>query len=182
MLNINNTNKKYNEMLYDSRPVKVSELVSDKNNKVHKELYIDALTKFAKSRNFTLDELFDNYKVIEIKNNEYWEPSSIVILSKKIDYKSGFFTKEKIDLAPYWNNILSFYNKTHTKIKISKDDNINDYVLTDINYVNGNATLKSKISDKEIIIDFDHIDNNIKVDDNMKLTNTFSYMYQNLSK
>lgn len=179
MININNTNKKYNDILYDSRPVQVSELVSDKNNAVHAELFNDALLKFVSSRNWPLSYLYENYKVIELKNDEYWKPSSIIILSRMYNNETHSFTKEKIDLTSYWNSELSFKNKTHTTLKIAKDDNINDYELIDINYVTGTATLKSKLTGNTIDVDFDHIDDDIKVSDDFSLTNTFSYMYQN---
>ena len=46
-MNLNsNIIKSYDDMLYESRPISFNEFINDKLNKVHNELYLDALSKY----------------------------------------------------------------------------------------------------------------------------------------
>lgn len=48
-MNLNsNIIKSYDDMLYESRPISFNEFINDKLNKVHKELYLNALSKYYK--------------------------------------------------------------------------------------------------------------------------------------
>ena len=74
--------KKYNEMIYSSRPVKFTEYITNQYDKIHDELYTDALNKFLDdvSNNIDKFEQFKNYsdktdiientKIFEIKMKE----------------------------------------------------------------------------------------------------------------
>ena len=92
--------KKYNEMIYSSRPVKFTEYITNQYDKIHDELYTDALNKFLDdvSNNIDKFEQFKNYsdktdiientKIFEIKMKEYWMPSSILVMCKKYPYRT----------------------------------------------------------------------------------------------
>lgn len=174
MINISNKIKNYNDMIYDTRPVQVSEYLSDKYNIIHKQLFNDAVTSYLNLNNIDKNEFYQNNKIFELKNNEYWQPSKLVILSKQ--YENGF-AKHIIDLTPFWNTELSFKDKTYKTIKFSKD-NINDFEIIYIDYIKGKATIKSKLTDKEYKIDFDDIDSNMNVSSDIFISNdTWSQLY-----
>ena len=108
MISISNKIKNYNDLIYDTRPVQVSEYLSDKYNIVHKQLFNNAVETYLKTNNIDNGVFYQNNKVIELKNDEYWKPSKLIILSR--EYENGF-TKTVVDLTLYWNTELSFQNK-----------------------------------------------------------------------
>lgn len=175
MISISNKIKNYNDMIYDTRPVQVSEYVSDKYNIVHKQLFNDAVQKYLTASSIDSISFYQNNKVFELKNDEYWKPSKLVILSR--EYENGF-KKTIVDLTEYWNTELSFQNKTYKTIKFD-NENINDFEITYIDYVKGKVTIKSKTTDKEYKIDFDDIDSNMGISDELVMTDTWSQLYNN---
>lgn len=173
MISISNKIKNYNDLIYDTRPVQVSEYLSDKYNIVHKQLFNNAVETYLKTNNIDNGVFYQNNKVIELKNDEYWKPSKLIILSR--EYENGF-TKTVVDLTLYWNTELSFQNKTYKNIKFD-NENINDFEITYIDYVKGKATIKSKTTDKEYKIDFDDIDSNMGISDELVMTDSWSQLY-----
>ena len=173
MISISNKIKNYNDLIYDTRPVQVSEYLSDKYNIVHKQLFNNAVETYLKTNNIDNGVFYQNNKVIELKNDEYWKPSKLIILSR--EYENGF-TKTVVDLTLYWNTELSFQNKTYKNIKFD-NENINDFEITYIDYVKGKATIKSKTTDKEYKIDFDDIDSNMRISDELFMTDSWSQLY-----
>ena len=66
MSNVSN----YNRMLYNSGPISFSDAVAEKPDKIHQQLYRDALQKyFVEHPEYSLYR--SAYHFIEIKNNEY---------------------------------------------------------------------------------------------------------------
>lgn len=173
MISISNKIKNYNDLIYDTRPVQVSEYLSDKYNIVHKQLFNNAVETYLKTNNIDNGVFYQNNKVIELKNDEYWKPSKLIILSR--EYENGF-TKTVVDLTEYWNTELSFQNKTYKNIKFD-NENINDFEITYIDYVKGKATIKSKTTDKEYKIDFDDIDSNMGISDELVMNDSWSQLY-----
>lgn len=173
MISISNKIKNYNDLIYDTRPVQVSEYLSDKYNIVHKQLFNNAVETYLKTNNIDNGVFYQNNKVIELKNDEYWKPSKLIILSR--EYENGF-TKTVVDLTLYWNTELSFQNKTYKNIKFD-NENINDFEITYIDYVKGKATIKSKTTDKEYKIDFDDIDSNMGISDELVMNDSWSQLY-----
>jgi len=192
----------YNEIIYDSRPVKYTEFISDKYNLIHQELYLDALNKaisdYIKFNNQyeNINEFKQNVNIVEVKNNEYWQPSYTIWRTKiypyKILTKGQFADEHKIPNSKYiesdnpgamsleywWNMYQKFEDKNINNIKIS-NDNLNDYVLINLNYVTGIATLRSKLTYKEIEVPFEYLDENIDIDDSMLLDHTFGALWKN---
>ena len=87
VLNYNNFNNVSNKMKFD-------DYVYDKYNIIHQKLYDDALNKLIDERNYNRDD----YRFIEIKQNEYYQPSLVYVQSI---YPP--FTTEKISLEKYWD-------------------------------------------------------------------------------
>ena len=76
--------KNYDKLWYNDTPVKYSDYVSNKYNDIHKQLYNDAVNKLLNDIYIdygceNLDAFLGKIKIIEIKNNEYWKPSSVII-------------------------------------------------------------------------------------------------------
>ena len=67
---------RYDDMIYDSRPASFSEFMSDKYNKVHDELYNDALNKYFNNIGelyVTNDFLYEMFKTMEDHSDTYKE-------------------------------------------------------------------------------------------------------------
>jgi len=120
-------------------------------------------------------KLYKKYhKIIEIKNSEYWMPSSIFIIDKITP-----FNKKVVDLSSYWNMIQSNDNSELSDLKIT-DENIDDSEITEINYVSGKAKLYSRATDIEYEVPFKYLNENTNVSDEMILSNSFLTKYNAL--
>lgn len=117
-------------------------------------------------REYVLSLYKNNHKVIEIKNDEYWMPSSIIIISNVSPY-----TKKVESLEKYWNNIQSKDDLNVSDIKLT-DYDINDAEIIDINYVSGKAQLRSKLNDMKFEVPFEYINKNLDVNEKMILNLT----------
>ena len=158
-------------MVYENKPTSVSELLSDRNNKVHEELFNDAISKYINKIGEDILTFYEKNKVIELKGDEYWKPSSIMILSKIYDKKLHKFNKQIVDLTPYWNTEL--INKNHNIVK----DTTSEIIYID--YVKGKVTIKSKRTGNTKKINFNEIDPNMEISDDMTLKGTWKYMINN---
>lgn len=121
-----------------------------------------------------LNEYKKHHKIIEIKNSEYWMPSSIIIISNVRPYK-----KETIKLDKYWNMIQSANDVNVYDVK-NCIDNVYDAELYELNYISGVAKVRSRNADIEYEVPFKYLDGNINVSDEMTLNKTFKSMYNKL--
>lgn len=181
MKNLNEKLHNYDNLIYSSRPVKFSEYINHKYDKIHNQLYLDALNKFLsdesilKYKQFStfknLEDIKMNTKIVEIKNDEYWQPSHILVMSKKYPYY-----QHKYDLKKYWN---TFQDKSFQKIVDIKmlPDDIVDAEIIGLNYVTGKATLESRLNGITFEVDFDYINEDTLVSDEYSLKNTFTNKY-----
>lgn len=108
-----------------------------------------------------------NHRILEIKNNEYWQPSSIMVISNVSPYKKNIY-----DLSKYWNMNQEYSNANVEELKII-NENIKDAKLVSINYVNGTAKFESKINDLVFTVPFKYLNDETIVSDEMKLNNLF---------
>jgi len=120
-----------------------------------------------------IDIFFSTHKIIEVKNSEYWMPSSIIIYNRIYPY-----TKKIIDLTPYWNTYQDHSDLTLSTIKMT-DENILDSQIQSFDYVRGKAQMYSKMNDMNYEIDFDYLGKDVDLSEEM-LTDTFTYKYNNL--
>ena len=174
-MDIHNIIKKYDDMVYDSRLTKFSELTSDKYNNVHRELYDDALCKYLSENNIDKETFFLENKIIEQKADEYWMPSKVIVMSRT--YNNGY-SKYVIDLAPYWNDTQAYKEYDHTEIKTS-NSKYNDNEIIYINYVSGEVTLKSRSTGEIQYVDFKYVDGDTPVSEDYTLDDTFTYIAKN---
>ena len=118
-----------------------------------------------------------SHKFIEIKNDEYWKPSSVIIIGAIYPYN-----KKKISLNKYWNN---YQNKERFKLdllKITNEENIKDSQIEEIDYINGKVKVYSKSTDITYDVDFDYIDEDTNINNDILLENTFTYKYNKIKK
>lgn len=195
--------KSYNSLMYDSRPVKLGEYISNKYDNIHRELYTTALDKAIakyiecskesvngiRHKFSSIEEFKMNVNIIEYKATEYWMPSSVVWKTKTFPYriisleeagKTGFFNFNiqhtgKMSLAPWWNMYQKFANKLVNNIQIGGEQ-VHDFTITYLNYVEGYAKLSSKITGKEIEVPFEYLNEDSVIDDSMLLDKTFTYL------
>lgn len=186
-MNDSNIIKQYNDLVYDSRPVSLTEFMSNKYNIVHQQLFDDAITSYLKDNHNVLyndisEEIAEDIaikmfkqqnKIIEIKGSEYWMPSSILIITKKFPYK-----KKRVDLTKYWNLYQEHSDKNYNDIKVSPE-NMKDSEVFYIDYVNGIAHMRSRLNNVEFEVPFEYLNNETKVADDYTLSNTFTSMLQN---
>lgn len=135
---------------------KIINFINDQNEKIF---------DFVKSR--CLYYFNKNHRILEIKNNEYWQPSSIMTISNVSPYKKNIY-----DLSKYWNMNQEYSDANIEELKII-NENIKDAKLVSINYVNGTAKFVSKINDLDFTVPFKYLNDEIIVSDEMKLNNLF---------
>lgn len=175
--------KKYNNLIYASRPVKFSEYINSQYDKIHDELYLDALNKFlddvdnnkdkyGQFKNYTdKNDIIENTKIIEIKMKEYWIPSSIIVICKKYPYK-----RKKYSLEPYWN---TYQDKSKIQVSNIKmlDEEINDAEILYLDYINGKAKVESRMNDIQFNVDFEYITEDTMISEEYSLENNFTNKY-----
>lgn len=135
---------------------KIINFINDQNEKIF---------DFVKSR--CLYYFNKNHRILEIKNNEYWQPSSIMTISNVSPYKKNIY-----DLSKYWNMNQEYSDANIEELKII-NENIKDAKLVSINYVNGTAKFVSKINDLYFTVPFKYLNDETIVSDEMKLNNLF---------
>lgn len=179
----NESLKKYDDMLYDNRPVKFTEFITNKYNDIHKELYEDALDKLiehlisTKAEHYenyeSIDDVKDNCKIIECKATEYWMPSEVTITHKTWPYK-----RDKHSLEEYWNYYQKKEDKSIETIKLTEKENIENSEIMFIDYVKGIARMRTKLTNIEFDVPFEYLDSSTDVSDEYSLSNTFTALDQ----
>lgn len=123
----------YNDVIYNSRPVKLDDYLSDKYNIVHNELYNDALGKFLKNyiskyinweflyHMFTLINSEDNYN--DIFENEFNKDNSYIV--KTLD-------SLEISKTEFVNKFVPIIEGLVYDLKLILQENINVSHLSDI--------------------------------------------------
>ena len=141
----------------------VEDYINTKTNYIH-NLYKEAIIKLYKKY----------HKFIEIKNQEYWMPSSVYVIDKITP-----FNKQVINLSKYWNNIQDNTNTELDDLKIT-NENIADSELISFNYIKGIATLHSRSNDLTYEVPFKYLNENTNIGDELLLSNTFTSKYNEL--
>lgn len=166
----------FNDLLYDSGPISFSEYIFDKQNIIHKQLFNDALTKLGKTLNLDTEDIVKYYRVIEDPAAEYWKPSSVTLIAKDRRQKHR---RKKYDLTPYWNTFKEDID-CKTSYLAMYSDSINDVEVIYVNYVTGEATLRSKLTGGTFKVPFNYLDSSTQLSDDILLNETFTYKYNNL--
>lgn len=180
MDNYNNIVNDYNNILSNlDNKIMFNDVITDKYDVVHKQLYKTALNKLlkelAEENDVDVDEFIKEYykthKIVEIKNSNYFEPSEIISYNKTFPYKM-----HKYSLAKYWDN-YEYELSTKDINDLDLDEDTKKYAeLVYIDYVNSRCKFKSKLNGEEFWVPANYITTNIKYSENFKIDNIFSSM------
>lgn len=197
------SNQTYDKLSYSKGKITYHDYVTNKLDNVHNMLFDDALQKYMLDKLWIdskeefyehgYNELKQEYRIIDIKREIYFEPSVAKLIPKhNIDNK-----KLNIDLTQYWNNDyvvknifldyrvkpiannLAEYGDTYRQdIKdITKDINnarIYDAEIIEWDYVRGRAKLRSRVWNIEFYVDYKYINSDVKEAESLSIDNTFA--------
>jgi hypothetical protein len=187
--NITNNMVGYKDQFYRNNPVGFYDYINDKYTIIHKRLYKNALHKLlvdlAKDDNVNdaddinkwIDDFYKTHKIIEILPEEYYSPSDIIIYNKKFPYNST-----KYNLSKYWENYQYLKQDKDINDLLLDEDTLKYAEIIYIDYINSKCKFKSKLTGEEFWVDFNYINNNTKLSQNMKLDNTFTHLLNELYK
>ena len=198
------SNKTYDKLSYSKGKITYHDYVTNKLDNVHNMLFDDALQKYMLDKLWIdskeefyehgYNELKQEYRIIDIKREIYFEPSVAKLIPKhNIDNK-----KLNIDLEQYWNNdyivknIFLDYrvkpianNFAEYRFRLAKD--IPQQDTTDIknacicdaeiiewDYVRGRAKLRSRVWDTEFYVDYKYTNSEVKEAESLSIDNTFA--------
>jgi len=154
----------------------VFDIQENKYDLIYKELFNIALEKYAKALGFnSIDELKSKYVVIENRKDDSLNAPSVILKSKTTPIKFIRSIKDKgieRKFEYYWPS-YKFENNTLNIINIYDGYNFGVDELVDIDYVRGIGRIHNKYTDITYDIPIYSIPDNIKISDNLKLTNTF---------
>lgn len=184
--------KRYDRLIYKSSLNDVTQYVNEKLDKVHNELFMSALEKafnimkmtyrdeicedfgLSNANDITLEEFLKEYKMKEIRDDEYFKPSKVIFKRKRFPYD-----KYEIDLSQTWDGFQYTTIQKSSKDKLTDLDNINGLKVVYIDYVNGRSKLIDKMTGNEYWIDNSYLDGDVELDDTFTLDNTFYKKLQN---
>ena len=162
----------YNDFNQMSHKMTFQDYTNDKYNEVHTELFNRALDRYIVENNIDKNE----YKFIEFKSKNYYEPSVVCI--KRLTYP---YDTKKVSLEKYWDK----YQFNNDNKEINNDfleDKVNPEMLeiVNINYVTNKVTLLDKNTEKRYIKDISFINDKMSFNkDELSLENTFGYKINN---
>ena len=198
------SNKTYDKLSYSKGKITYHDYVTNKLDNVHNMLFDDALQKYMLENLWrdSIEEFYEHgynelkqeYRIIDIKREIYFEPSVAKLIPKhNIDNK-----KLNIDLEQYWNNdyivknIFLDYrvkpianNFAEYRFKLAKDipqqDTtdiknacIRDAEIVEWDYVRGRAKLRSRVWDTEFYVDYKYTNSEVKESDSLSIDNLFA--------
>ena len=198
------SNKTYDKLSYSKGKITYHDYVTNKLDNVHNMLFDDALKKYMLENLWrdSIEEFYEHgynelkqeYRIIDIKREIYFEPSVAKLIPKhNIDNK-----KLNIDLEQYWNNdyivknIFLDYrvkpianNFAEYRFKLAKDipqqDTtdiknacIRDAEIVEWDYVRGRAKLRSRVWDTEFYVDYKYTNSEVKESDSLSIDNLFA--------
>lgn len=168
-MNIKPVNISFNRNITKDGFVSFSDIVNDKQNQLHTEMFNDALLSFVELNNIDKNA----YTFIEVPGSTYIEPSDVILVSKEFP-----FTRETVSLLKYWNSeYLQSLKKDINNFFLAEDAQTNAEIIY-INYVDGKCKMRSKENGKEFYIPFDYINGQIPINPEYTLEGTFGDMWK----
>ena len=120
------------------------------------------------------DKFLENFKIIEIPQDEYWKPSSIILFERNYPHR-----KTNIDLTPYWSNYQDTSDINYVDLKYFADSNMQNSIIEKIDYVKGKVFLYEKEKDFNYVADVKYINEDTEID-NTLIENTFVNKIKNM--
>lgn len=158
-----------NSLLASGKLMSVNELLSDKAQSIHNQLFKLAKYYYIKDHSEYNE---NNYTWNESPANDWLDCPSVVVISKVWP-----FISKKIDLSKYWKSSNKYLknNEDNWWYAVPTEENTNDNEITAIDYVNGNVTMKSKQEGTTIKVPFNEVGPYTPInDEECSLSNTFS--------
>lgn len=125
--------------------VGVYDVLSSKEENIHKELFNNALSKFKLEHNYSDKEYsFVEYRV----SKNYLDHSKVVVIGKTYPFKRKCF-----DLKEYWDKYE--FNKKYERID-NEDESLE---IIEMLYTSGEALVRNKYTGEEFKIDFKQCEN-----------------------
>ena len=192
------SNQTYDKLSYSKGKITYHDYVTNKLDNVHNMLFDDALQKYMLDNLWRdseeefyehgYNELKQEYRIIDIKREIYFEPSVAKLIPKhNIDEKLN------IDLTQYWNNDyivknifldyrvkpiannLAEYGDTYQQdTEDINNARIYDAEIIEWDYVRGRAKLRSRVWNIEFYIDYKYINSDVKEAESLSIDNTFA--------
>lgn len=171
---------RYNDVLYATGPERISNVVCDKLENIHKMLFNDALEKYFEESKENEEDTFDDFlrcnKIIEKRGQVYNEPSNVIIREKKFPYK-----QKNVDLSQWWSTYQFDESNKDISELIEDEEVLIDAKLIYVDYARNRCKFRSKMTGKEFWTTLDYINENTKIDeDNMTLKDTFGDLCKNI--
>ena len=128
-----------------SNNVGVYDVLNSKEEKIHKELFSNALSKFKLSHNYSDKEYsFVEYRV----SKNYLDHSKVIVIGKIYPFERKCF-----DLKEYWDKYE--FNKKYERID-NEDESLE---IIEMFYTSGKALIKNKYTGEEFKLDFNKCTN-----------------------
>lgn len=160
----------FSSQLNQKQPiVTVGEIIINKYDDIHKQMYTHALEKYFAYAGITPDE----YRTLELPSSYYESPSRVQLIEKTFPYK-----RKVVDLTPFWEDYKFKESMSYLKIDdmtmLTAEVKYRDYVR-DI------AEVESRMTGKRYKVHLKDIPEGTKnyPDDN-SFEKTFTYQYQKL--
>lgn len=193
------SNQTYDKLSYSKGKITYHDYVTNKLDNVHNMLFDDALQKYMLENLWkdSIEEFYEHgynelkqeYRIIDIKREIYFEPSVAKLIPKhNIDNK-----KLNIDLEKYWNNDyivknifldyrvkpiannLAEYGDTYRQDTTNINNaRIYDAEIIEWDYVRGRAKLRSRVWNIEFYVDYKYINSDVKEAESLSIDNTFA--------
>ena len=169
---VENKLSNYNDFNQKTYKMTFQDYVSDKYNDVHEKLYSKALERYIIEAGIDKKD----YKFIEMKQKNYYEPSVVCI--KNLSYP---YDIKKVSLEKYWDNYEFINdNKDINNDFLEEDIDPERLEVISINYVTNKVTLKDKNTDREFIKDISFINDKMEINEKeLTLVDTFGYKINN---
>lgn len=197
-------NKKYDEFMTADGPVKFYDYVNDKHEIIHQELYNEAMhemfddllkyefihCEYTTDEDVqdvqlfneneikdvkTYDDFIENNFITEIKENDYFKPSKVIICSKSFPYK-----KITVDLTPYWNDYQYITKYKDINDLFIDEDSVTDAEIIYVDHVNCMVKMKSRLTGKEFWVSSEYVNRDTTMNkEAMSRENTFVNMLYN---
>lgn len=125
--------------------VGVYDVLNSKEEKIHKELFNNALSKFKTANNYSDEE----YSFVEYRTSKnYLDASKVVVIGKMHPFKRKCY-----DLDEYWDKYR--FSKKYERID-NEDESLE---IIEMLYTSGKALVRNKYTGEEFKIDFKRCEN-----------------------
>lgn len=119
-------NNKY-KLTDDDSILSCFDIITDKIRDIHCQMFNYSVSKYAESIGTTIEKLFQDNIIVDLRDFAYYKPSKLQIKSKTFPYQYQI-----VDLTPYWPR----YNyKSYQENKIINKNSDNSFGTETISYV-----------------------------------------------